>query len=39
VRAVAKGLLAGHLGLGQTALAQVFPGSEGATPMDGLLRA
>jgi len=39
VRAVAKGLLAGHLGLGQAALAQVFPDSPAATPMAGLLRA
>jgi uncharacterized protein (DUF1501 family) len=39
VRAVAKGLLAGHLGLGQPALAQVFPDSAAATPMGGLLRA
>ena len=39
VRAVAKGLLAGHLGLGQAALAQVFPDSAGASPMGGVLRA
>ena len=39
VRAVAKGLLAGHLGLGQAALAQVFPDSAAASPMGGLLRA
>jgi uncharacterized protein (DUF1501 family) len=39
VRAVAKGLLAGHLGLGQSALAQVFPDSAAASPMGGLLRA
>jgi uncharacterized protein (DUF1501 family) len=39
VRAVAKGLLAGHLGLSGAALAQVFPGSESATLMGGLLRA
>jgi len=39
VRAVAKGLLAGHLGLGQPALAQVFPDSAAASPMGGLLRA
>ncbi len=39
VRAVAKGLLAGHLGLSGAALAQVFPGSESATLTGGLLRA
>jgi uncharacterized protein (DUF1501 family) len=39
VRSVAKGLLAGHLGLSGAALAQVFPGSESAAPMSGLLRA
>jgi uncharacterized protein (DUF1501 family) len=38
-RSVAKGLLAGHLGLSGAALAQVFPGSESAAPMGGLLRA
>lgn len=39
VRSVAKGLLAGHLGLSGSALAGVFPGSERAAPMGGLLRA
>jgi uncharacterized protein (DUF1501 family) len=39
VRAVAKGLLAGHLGLSGDALARVFPGSESALPTNGLLRA
>ena len=39
VRAVAKGLLAGHLGLSGDALARVFPDSGVATPMGGLLRA
>jgi uncharacterized protein (DUF1501 family) len=39
VRAVAKGLLVGHLGLPPTALAQVFPGSENASAAGGLLRA
>jgi uncharacterized protein (DUF1501 family) len=39
VREVAKGLLAGHLGLSGAALAQVFPGSESATAAGGLLRA
>jgi uncharacterized protein (DUF1501 family) len=38
VRAVAKGLLAGHLGLSGAALAQVFPGSGSATLTGGLLR-
>jgi uncharacterized protein (DUF1501 family) len=37
LRSVAKGLLAGHLGLGAPALEQVFPGSAGAVPMRGLL--
>jgi uncharacterized protein (DUF1501 family) len=39
VRAVAKGLLAGHLGLSGSALAAVFPNSAGVSPMGGLLRA
>jgi uncharacterized protein (DUF1501 family) len=38
VRSIAKGLLAGHLGLGDAALAQAFPGSAEAAPMAGLLR-
>jgi uncharacterized protein (DUF1501 family) len=38
VRAIAKGLLAGHLGLGGAALAQAFPGSFDVAPMTGLLR-
>ena len=38
VRSIAKGLLAGHLGLGGAALAQAFPGSGDAAPMSGLLR-
>jgi uncharacterized protein (DUF1501 family) len=39
LRAVLKGLLAEHLRLDHTALAaQVFPGSDGVTPMAGLLR-
>ncbi len=38
VRDVAKGLLAGHLGLSATTLAQVFPGSENVAGMSGLLR-
>ena len=39
LRAVAKGVLAGHLGLGPAALATVFPGSLSVTPMGGLVRA
>jgi len=39
VRAVAKGLLGGHLGLGQPELARVFPDSAAASPMGALLRA
>jgi uncharacterized protein (DUF1501 family) len=38
LRAVAKGMLAQHLGLGAPALAQVFPGSDAAQPMQGLIR-
>jgi uncharacterized protein (DUF1501 family) len=38
VRAIAKGVLAAHLGLGAGALAQVFPGSNDAQPMTGLVR-
>ncbi len=38
LRSVAKGLLASHLGLTGPALAQVFPGSEGAAPLMGLIR-
>lgn len=39
LRAVAKGVLASHLGLGPAALAKVFPGSADATPLTGLIRA
>ena len=39
LRAVAKGLLAQHLGLSGAALAGVFPGSEQAMASRGLLRA
>ncbi len=39
LRSVAKGLLAGHLGLSPAGLAQAFPGSETAPPLRGLLRA
>lgn len=39
LRAIAKGLLAQHLGLGAPALAQVFPDSDAAKPMGGLIRA
>jgi len=38
LRSVAKGLLAQHLGLGDAALAQVFPGSGSAQPSLGMLR-
>ncbi len=39
MRAVAKGVLAAHLGLDEAALAGVFPDSAGARPMRGLLAA
>ncbi len=39
LRSVAKGLLAGHLGLPAAALGAVFPDSGGAAPAAGLLRA
>jgi len=39
IRAVAKGALAAHLGLGDAALARVFPGSGGAAALRGLTRA
>jgi uncharacterized protein (DUF1501 family) len=38
VRSVAKGALAAHLGLGDAALARVFPGSGDAAPLNGLVR-
>jgi uncharacterized protein (DUF1501 family) len=38
VRAVAKGVLAAHLGLNATGLSAAFPGSFDATPMTGLVR-
>jgi uncharacterized protein (DUF1501 family) len=38
LRAVAKGMLAAHLGLNAGALGQVFPGSNGVGPMTGLIR-
>jgi uncharacterized protein (DUF1501 family) len=38
LRAVAKGLLAQHLGLFPTALAQVFPGSGAEAQTRGLVR-
>jgi uncharacterized protein (DUF1501 family) len=38
LRAVTKGLLAGHLGLSEVALGQVFPDSADAGPLGGLLR-
>ncbi|MBV9784259.1 MAG: DUF1501 domain-containing protein [Acidisphaera sp.] len=39
LRAVAKGLLAQHLGLPPPALARVFPDSDAASPARGLIRA
>jgi uncharacterized protein (DUF1501 family) len=39
IRAVAKGALAAHLGLNDAALARVFPGSQDATPLNGMIRA
>lgn len=39
LRAIAKSLLAAHLGLGPSALAAVFPGAELVQPMRGLVRA
>ena len=38
LRAVAKGLLTQHLGLGASALEQVFPASASASAMPGLIR-
>ncbi len=38
LRAVAKGLLAGHLGLDAAGLEQAFPGSTATSPMRGLVR-
>ena len=38
LRSVAKGLLELHLGLDASALARVFPGSDAAPPMRGLIR-
>jgi len=38
VRCIAKGVLAGHMGLGARGLAQAFPGSADAQPMAGLIR-
>ncbi len=38
LRSVAKGLLAQHLGLNAAGLLQVFPDSQAAAPMTGLLR-
>ena len=39
VRAIAKGVLAGHLGLGPAGLEAAFPGSSDAVPLAGLVRA
>jgi len=38
LRAVAKGVLAGHLGLDAPILDAVFPGSAGVGAMAGLMR-
>jgi uncharacterized protein (DUF1501 family) len=38
LRSVTKGLLAGHLGLDAAGLATVFPASEAAPPVHGLVR-
>ena len=38
VRALAKGVLAAHLGLDRVALARAFPGSEGVDAVRGLMR-
>ena len=38
LRAVAKGMLAGHLDLNGALLAKVFPGSEAVAPITGLIR-
>ncbi len=38
LRALAKGLLAAHLGLDQAGLLAAFPGSEGVAPATGLVR-
>jgi uncharacterized protein (DUF1501 family) len=38
LRALAKGLLASHLGLDQASLLAAFPGSEGVAPASGLVR-
>jgi uncharacterized protein (DUF1501 family) len=38
LRAVAKGVLASHLGLDTGALGRVFPGGDGVGPMAGLIR-
>lgn len=38
VRAICKGVLAQHLGLGAAALEQAFPGSGDAAPIQGLIR-
>ena len=39
VRAIAKGVLASHLGLGPAGLEAAFPGSGDAQPLSGLVRA
>jgi uncharacterized protein (DUF1501 family) len=39
LRGVIKGVLAAHLGLSNAALARVYPGSDDAPPINGLIRA
>jgi len=38
IRSVAKGALAQHLGLSHAALARIFPGSGGVSPLGGIIR-
>jgi uncharacterized protein (DUF1501 family) len=38
IRSVAKGALSQHLGLGNAALARIFPSSTDAAPMSGIIR-
>jgi uncharacterized protein (DUF1501 family) len=39
LRAVASGMLEGHLGLPRSALVDIFPSSSGLSPMNGLIQA
>lgn len=38
IRAVAKGTLSAHLGLSETQVANIFPGSSDVSPLQGLIR-